>query len=150
MECRCPSCCHLFKVRSSDFGAEVICPSCGHTLMLDTDKLAHFEFPSEIIVRLADPLGDVVRASGLNIHAKRGFPLGEVPTDADGTAHITRDHYERSRMEWSSWSIMDHPGDHSLVRYLTLLVDGPRPFGPERLDLENAGHNPTVWLRESH
>ncbi len=148
IECRCPSCRRIFEVASSTFGDETTCSSCGHTWLLDTDALAHFEFPSEIAVRLADSLGQPVRESGIKVQAKRGFPITEVLTDAEGTARITRDHYERSRMEWYSWSIMDHPGDHSLNRYVTIWVDGPHPFGPERLDLEHSGQRPTVWLKE--
>ena len=112
VECRCPSCRHLFKTTSSDFGTETTCSSCGHRMMLDTDKLAHFEFPTEITVRLADSLGKASRISGVKIHAERGFPLAEVSTDTEGTARITRDHYKQSQMDWYSWSIMDHPGDN--------------------------------------
>ena len=148
IECRCPFCRSLFEARSSGFGIETTCLSCGHNLVLDTDVLAHFEFPSDIIVRLTDLQGQAARIQGCKIQAKRGFPVREVTTDAEGTAHITRDHYERSRMEWTSWSIMDHPGDFSLVRYVTLWVKEPVPFGPERLDLEHSGQNPTVWLKE--
>ena len=46
------------------------------------------------------------------------------------------------------WKIMDHPGDYSLVRFVTIWVEGPRSFGPERLDLKHSGQNPTVWLKE--
>ena len=148
IECRCPSCRRLFEVASSAFGAEATCSSCGRTWLLDTNALAHFEFPSEIIVRLADSLGEPIRESGIRIQAKRGFPLGDVVTDSEGTGRITIDHYERSRMDWISWSIMDHPGDHSLNRFVTVWAEGPHTFGPERLDLEHAGQNPTVWLKE--
>ena len=148
IECRCPFCRCLFREVSSDFGAELSCSSCGRRLMLDTDVLAHFEFPSDITVRLADSLGGPVRVRGVTIKATRGFVLGDVETDAEGSARITRDHYERSQMDWYSWSIMDHPGDHSLNRFVTLWAEGPRTFGPERIDLEHSGQNPTVWLKE--
>jgi hypothetical protein len=148
IECRCPSCQTLFPVRSSLFGDETTCPSCGHRWILDTEALAHFEFPLEIIVRLADSVGQAVRIGGITILAKRGFPLAVVQTDAEGSARITRDDYKRSRTDWESWRIMDHPGDDSLARYVTLWVEEPHPFGPERLDLEHSGKNPTVWLKE--
>ena len=116
--------------------------------MIDTNLLAHFEFPSEIVVLLADSRGDAVRLSDVKVQAKRGFVMKEVWTDAEGAARISKDHSKRSQMEWASWSIMDHPGDYSLVRFVTLWVEGPRSFGPEQLDLENAGPKPTVWLSE--
>jgi hypothetical protein len=121
---------------------------CGHKWLLDTDALVRFEFPSEITVRLADSAGEAVRISGLKIRAKRGFFLGDVETDTEGIAHITRDHYEQSRMSRDLWKIMDHPGNYSLVRFVTIWVEGPQPFGPERLDLKHSGQNPTVWLKE--
>ena len=147
-ECRCPSCSRLFVAASSDFGDETGCLSCGHKFVLDIDRLACFEFPSEIVVQLADSLGKPVQIPGCKVQAKRGFPLGDVWTDDEGTARITRDHYERSRMEWTSWLIMDHPGDYSLVRYVTIWVEGPQPFGPEQLDLEHSGANPVMMLKE--
>lgn len=148
IECRCPHCRHLFGAKSSGFGAETTCISCGQGFVLDTDVLAHFEFPSEITVRLADSTGKAVRLSGLTIKAERGFAIGDVLTDAEGTARITKEHYEQSQRDWYAWSIMDHPGDHSLNRFLTLWVEGPQPFGPERIDLEHSGTNPIVWLKE--
>ena len=96
IECRCPFCRCLFRVASSDFGAEAPCSSCGQRLMLDTDVLAHFGFPSEITVRLADSAGEAVRVSGLKVRAKRGFFLRDVLTDTEGSARLTRDHYDRS------------------------------------------------------
>jgi len=127
-----------------------VCKSCGHKWILDTDSLAltQREFPSEVIVRLADSCGKPLQIKGVKIQAKRGFSIAEVQTDDEGTARITREHYERSRKEWDSWRIMDHPGDYSLIRYVTFWVDAPRPFGPERLDLEQVGQNPNVWLKE--
>ncbi len=127
----------------------MICASCGHRLLLDTDALAHFEFPAAITVHLADSLGQALRIAGIRIQAERGFTIGDVPTDAEGTARITREHYQRSHEEYYSWSIMDHIGDHSLNRYVTLWAEGAQNFGPERTDLENSGENPVVWLKKA-
>lgn len=150
IECRCPKCQSLFTARTADFGTAVSCTSCGRSFLLDTDALVlpHYEFPLQIIVQLADTTGAPIALSGIEVQAERGFRLVPVLTDASGAAVITRDHYERSKVEWDSWSIMDHPGDYSLIRHITLWVDGRRAFGPERFDLAESGKNPTVVLAE--
>ena len=148
IECRCPSCNKLFRAQSSAFGEETTCTSCGHKWLLDVDTLAHFEFPSEIVVQLVDSLSAPIRESGVKIQAKRSFPLTDVVTDAEGCARMTYEQYERSWLEWTSWRLMDHPGDDSLARYITFWVQAPTAFGPERLDLKDAGENPIVMLKK--
>jgi menaquinol-cytochrome c reductase iron-sulfur subunit len=148
IQCRCPSCCGIFDAKSSAFGIESVCPLCGHKFVLDINILAHFQFPEEMVISLTDLNGQPVRQSGIRVKSKHGFHLLDVETDSDGIARITKQHYEQSMMEWDSFSIMDHPGDYSLVRYVTLWIEGNRSFGPVKVDLEHVALHGTVILEE--
>jgi menaquinol-cytochrome c reductase iron-sulfur subunit len=150
IKCRCPSCCSIFGVKSSDFGTDSACPSCGHRIVLDNNLLAHFQFPNKIDIKLTDLNGQPVRQSGIRVKSKHGFCLLDIETDSEGTASITRQHYERSKIKWldDSFSIMDHPGDYSVVRYITIWVEGHRSFGPVKVDLEQTELIRAVILEE--
>ena len=132
MYCRCPKCRELFGTRCCEFGCQHACSSCGNQFNLDTDHIAHFELPQVINVRLVDKSGLPVRLGHVNILVTYGYTLPLLQTDDEGSLTVTVEMFQKAEADEISTGIMDHKGDYTLNRYVTVAV-------PSAADLQAMG-----------
>ena len=119
--CRCTSCEKLFDAKSSQFGSQVQCPTCGKKLSVDIDLLARFSLPDSIHVRL---IGEHREITNQAIKVEYCYPLGPFNTDKHGILILTKPMIEEAIANYISIDgIMDHKYDEiSCHRYINLFV----------------------------
>lgn len=136
MFCRCPKCNKLQQVKSQEFGKSFSCNNCHHKVILDIIHLAHFSLPKEIHLQLVGKNNLPLKLSGVAIFADYGYRVGPNFTDKDGKTVFTKFSFEKAEKEEIMSGLMDHKGDYSLSRYLTILV--PSKQVSATIDLEKA------------
>lgn len=124
-ECRCPKCYKLISVSSSDFGEPSVCMFCGFSYILDVKELAHFKLPNSIRIMLVDKNGKSACLSKATIEVEYGYKLPILQTSEKGTLIITKDIFEKAMSDEINSGLMDHKGDYSLNRYITILATHP-------------------------
>jgi hypothetical protein len=124
-ECRCPKRHMLISVASSEFGMPFLCKFCGFSYTLDVGELAHFKLPNSIRIILIDKNGNSACLSKVTIEVEYGYKLPLLQTGEKGTLIITKDIFEKAMSDEINSGLMDHKGDYSLNRYVTILATHP-------------------------
>ena len=124
--CRCPDCEKLFDVASSAFGTPYSCPSCGATSVLDVAYLAHFSLPDILRIQLVDVSHSPFQVPRIVVLVRYGYSLPPLATDAFGTLSVTADMFHKAEEDEVSTGIMDHMGDYSLNRYVSVTIPSPQ------------------------
>lgn len=123
--CRCPQCQTLFDVRSDDFGSVYRCPVCRAEFVLDRNHLARFQVPRILRIHLVDEGGLPVCLENIAVLVSRGYMLPPLLTDEKGTISIPIEMFLLAQADEISTGLMDHKGDDSLNRYLSIDVPSP-------------------------
>ncbi len=129
--CRCPYCKNLFNARSSQFGGQTQCSTCGKELTVDIDLLARFNLPESIEVRLISENSEIANE---DINVEYCYSLGSFTTDKQGILILTKSMLDKAIFNYiSNDGIMDHKYDEiSCHRYINLFVG----LASKTIDLE--------------
>ena len=122
---RCPDCDSLFDAPSSDFGARRSCPSCGAKFVLDVAHMAHFSLPDVFRVQLVDASHSPVPLPRIVVLVRYGYSLPPLATDVGGALSVTGGMFRKAEADEISTGLMDHRGDYSLNRYVSVVVPTP-------------------------
>ncbi len=140
VNCRCPKCQALFDARSPSFGSQSVCPLCGGRFELDIFHIAHFELPRTIHVRLVDKSGLPIRLPQVIVLVSYGYNFPPLQTDDTGCVTVTAEMFHKAEADEVLTGIMDHKGDYTLLRYVTIRVPSA-----EELEVMGRLRKQSVW-----
>ena len=132
MNCRCPKCQTFFFARSAAFGTQQVCSVCGNQFELDSDHIASFQLPEAIHVRIVDKSGLPICLPNVIVLVSYGYGFPPLQTDDRGCLTLTAEMFLKAQSDEFLTGIMDHKGNYSLNRYITLRV-------PSALELQEMG-----------
>ena len=121
-QCMCPNCKTPFSTRSSEFGEQHRCASCGFEFKLEVAHLAHYQLPSTIRIQLRDGEGNPFTRSSIPVLVSYGYQLPPLRSDPQGQVLITKEMFMKAQHDEVSTGIMDHHGDYSLNRFVHIKV----------------------------
>lgn len=128
-QCMCPNCKTTFSVRSSEFGENHQCISCGYEFKLDVIHLAHYQLPNVIRIQLYDVERNPFTRFSVPVMVNYGYEFPPLRSNKDGQIIITKEMFMKAQRDEISTGIMDYRGDYSLNRFIHIkLLDRGQSF----------------------
>jgi len=121
-QCMCPNCKTPFPARSSEFGENHCCTSCGLEFKLDVVHLARNQLPNTIRIQLRDTDGNPFTRFSVPVLVGYGYQFPPLRSDKRGQVLITKNMFMKAQRDEVATGIMDHRGDYSLNRFIHIRV----------------------------